>query len=148
MLRFREAIPTDAAVVAKLYTSLMADPKISVTTSRLQEIHSDPHNFLFLCEDGSDVCGTVFVTICLDPMYGDQSYALLENIVVSESRRGQAIGKQLLQFVEEFCRKHRCTKIMLLSSAHRQDAHAFFKRVGFDGDKKRGFVNYINRQKE
>lgn len=34
---------------------------------------------------------------------------------------------------------------MLLSSSHRQEAHAFFAHVGFDGSRKRGFVKYLNR---
>lgn len=33
--------------------------------------------------------------------------------------------------------------IMLLSSSHRTGAHAFFERVGFISDKKRGFVKYL-----
>jgi hypothetical protein len=35
-----------------------------------------------------------------------------------------------------------CSKIMLLSSIHRTQAHAFFERAGFKGDSKRGFVKY------
>jgi hypothetical protein len=34
---------------------------------------------------------------------------------------------------------------MLLSSAFRSEAHKFFTHLGFDGEKKRGFVKYLNR---
>ncbi len=47
--------------------------------------------------------------------------------------------------VEEQARAAGCTKRMLLSSTMRGEAHAFFSRIGFDGEKKRGFVKYLNR---
>jgi hypothetical protein len=47
--------------------------------------------------------------------------------------------------VEERARSCGCTKLMLLSSVTRAEAHSFFARIGFDGQKKRGFVKYLNR---
>jgi N-acetylglutamate synthase-like GNAT family acetyltransferase len=147
MLKVREATVDDADAITKLYSSLVSDPNILVTGSRLREIGSNPHNFVFVGESDQEVCATAFLTLCMDPMYENQPYALVENVVVLESRRGQSFGKQLMEFVEDFCRQRRCTKIMLLSSSHRKNAHAFFERMGYDGRKKVGFVNYINRPK-
>ncbi len=36
---------------------------------------------------------------------------------------------------------------MLLSAASRKDAHEFFANVGFDGLKKKAFVQYLNRDR-
>jgi hypothetical protein len=47
--------------------------------------------------------------------------------------------------LEHIARAARCTKLMLLSSQARADAHRFFQRLGFDGERKRGFVKYLNR---
>ena len=51
----------------------------------------------------------------------------------------------LLAAVERAARAARCTKLMLLSSAARSKAHGFFEHLGFDGQRKRGFVKYLNR---
>jgi hypothetical protein len=35
-----------------------------------------------------------------------------------------------------------CSKLMLLSSIHRNEAHAFFRSCGFSGDTKQAFVKH------
>jgi len=88
------------------------------------------------------VCGTAFLTLCLDAMFGNQPYGVLENVVVNEACRGQGIGKRLFEHTEEVCRKRDCSKIMLLSTAAREAAHRFFEQQGYSSANKRGFVKY------
>ncbi|MFM0191682.1 GNAT family N-acetyltransferase [Paraburkholderia strydomiana] len=75
-------------------------------------------------------------------MYAEQPFAVVENLVVDQECRGNGIGQALLREVERFCLSRNCSKMMLLSSASRVDAHRFFEQVGFRGDRKRGFVKY------
>ena len=82
------------------------------------------------------------LTLCLDAMYGNQPYGVLENVVVAEAQRSHGIGSQLMAYVEELCHRHDCSKIMLLSTASRAQAHRFFERHGFSAANKRGFVKY------
>ncbi|MGY6251932.1 GNAT family N-acetyltransferase [Paraburkholderia caledonica] len=76
---------------------------------------------------------------------GDLTFAVVENLVVDQEGRGNGIGQALLREVERFCLSRNCSKMMLLSSASRVDAHRFFEQVGFHGDRKRGFVKYRSR---
>ncbi len=138
----RQARGADAVALAALYQSLVSDPHINVRPERLEALAADPHNYLLVCEVDGVVCGTVLLTLCLDAMYGNQLYGVLENVVVAEAQRGQGIGHQLMAHVEELCRQHDCSKIMLLSAASRAQAHRFFERHGFSGANKRGFVKY------
>ena len=78
-------------------------------------------------------------------MFNDQPFAVVENIVVDTEKRGLGYGKSLMGYLKSLGRKHRCTKIMLLSSVSRSEAHSFFKKCGYRSDVKKGFVNYINR---
>jgi GNAT superfamily N-acetyltransferase len=145
-MQVRPAAPEDAAAVEALYRSLVPnDTNINVQPRRLAELQDDASNRLFVAEDAGAVCGTVFVTICRDPMYGFASYGVVENVIVAESARGRGVGRALLAAVEQHARAARCTKLMLLSSVARVEAHAFFQHLGFDGAKKRGFVKYLNR---
>jgi N-acetylglutamate synthase-like GNAT family acetyltransferase len=127
----REATETDAAVLAKLYRSLVQDAHINVRPERLEAIAADPNNYLFVCEVDGVVCGTLLLTICLDAMYGNQPFGVIENVVVSETRRSTGIGSRLLEHVEVVCHERDCSKIMLLSAAARVQAHRFFERHGF-----------------
>src|SRR5215475_2057467 len=135
----REARDTDADAIATLYRSLVADPQITVLPERLRVIAADPHTHLLVCEVDGVVCATALVSFCLDAMYGHQPYAVLENVVVAAPRRSQGIGSRLFSYIENLCQHHSCSKMMLLSSDERVNAHRFFKHCGFSPTK-HGFV--------
>lgn len=142
----RRACARDAAAVEALYTVLVPDDRnIHVDPSRVSALETDATNHLFVVEHDAGVCGSVFLTICLDPMYGFQPYGVVENVIVLANARGRGAGRALMAAVERAARSARCTKLMLLSTATRSEAHAFFARLGFDGERKRGFVKYLNR---
>jgi GNAT superfamily N-acetyltransferase len=145
-MQVRRAEPRDAEVIEGLHRELVpGDRNITVAPQRLALLEQDAHNHLLVSEHAGAVCGTAFLTICLDPMYGFLPYAVLENVVVLAEAREQGAGRALLAEAERIAREQRCTKLMLLSSAARRGAHAFFARLGYDGERKRGFVKYLNR---
>ncbi len=90
----------------------------------------------------NSVVGTVQLNICPDAMYKQQPYAIIENIVVDKASEKRGIGKALLNKVEEICAIHHCSKMMLLSSNLRVEAHHFFEQSGFSSSIKKGFIKY------
>jgi N-acetylglutamate synthase-like GNAT family acetyltransferase len=142
----RRANAGDAAAIQRLYELLVpGDANIQVDPRRLEHLEGDMHNHLLVVEADGSVCGTAFLTLCLDAMYGSQPYAVVENLIVLPPFRGRGLGRALMHEVERVARAAKCTKVMLLSTASRSEAHAFFASVGFDGGRKRGFVKYLNR---
>ena len=145
-MRVRRAQPRDAPTIEALYKLLVpGDDNISVDPERLATLENDTTNYLLVVELGGVVSGSAFLTICLDPMYGFQPYGVIENVVVLPTVRRRGVGAELMSGLEQVARGARCTKLMLLSSHSRADAHAFFNRIGFDGERKRGFVKYLNK---
>ena len=142
----RRAQARDAEEVDRLYAQLVSNPGIDVLPQRLAELQRSTEAALFVVDDESDdgtgLLGTVFVALCPDAMFGRQPFAVVENIVVDARARGQGIGALLMAEVERFCLAADCSKIVLLSAAERGDAHRFFERAGYAGDRKRGFVKY------
>ncbi len=142
----RRAQAHDAEEVDRLYAQLVANPGVDVLPQRLAELQRSAQAALFVVDDesvgGRGLLGTVFVALCPDAMFGRQPFAVVENIVVDARARGRGIGALLLAEVERFCHAADCSKIMLLSGAERDDAHRFFARAGYAGDRKRGFVKY------
>jgi GNAT superfamily N-acetyltransferase len=96
---------------------------IDVREDRIEQIRPDPHNFLFVLEMKDRICGTAFLTLCLDPLYRYQPYALLENFVIDQGQQGKGYGTKLARYVEHFCLQADCSKIMLLSNSKRSEAH-------------------------
>jgi GNAT superfamily N-acetyltransferase len=138
----RRALPQDAWDVARLYAQLVAHPGVRVLPERLAELENASDAALFVLERDGRLVGTVLVALCADVMFGRRPFAVVENIVVDAQVRGRGVGASLLHAVERFCLAADCSKIMLLSAAERGDAHAFFERSGYAGDRKRGFVKY------
>jgi N-acetylglutamate synthase-like GNAT family acetyltransferase len=138
----REAKGSDAAAIAELYRSLVSSPHVNVREDRLEAIASDPNNFIFVSQVDGVVCGTAFLTLCLDAMFGNQPYGVLENVVIDEVYRRKGIGSCLLAHAEEVCRIRDCSKIMLMSTSTRESAHRFFERQGFFSANKLGFIKY------
>lgn len=141
-LTIRTAQSADANVLQSLYRQLVDDKNIRATASQIQVLEDDARTRLLVCELDGRVRGTVLVCLCADAMYAGQPFAVVENLVVDQECRGNGIGQALLREVERFCLSRNCSKMMLLSSASRVDAHRFFEQVGFRGDRKRGFVKY------
>lgn len=146
-MRVRRAGPNDASALQELYRALVpGDPNIRVDPAHLSVLEADPFSQIWVAELDGSVCGSAFLTICRDAMYGDQPFGVVENVIVAASARGRGAGRSLMAELERAARDARCTKLMLLSSSARGEAHAFFGRVGYDGDRKRGFVKYLNRK--
>lgn len=139
---FREAQVLDADDIQKLYHALTQDQDVRVQPERIELIAQNPNNYLYVLEQDHLVVGTCFMTLCLDPMYGEQPYAVLENIVISPEARNQGLGTYMLAKIERICFEKDCSKLMLLSSANRVQAHGFFRSIGFSENKKTGFIKY------
>lgn len=138
----RRAAARDAGDVARLYAALVSNPDVRVLPERLSELAADPATALFVFEDAAGVHGTGLASLCADAMFGRRPFAVVENVVVAPAHRGRGIGARLLHAMEDFCRAADCSRIMLLSAAGRERAHAFFERCGYAGGVKRGFVKY------
>jgi GNAT superfamily N-acetyltransferase len=138
----RRARAGDAGEVARLYAQLVANPGLRVLPERLAELEAAADAAVFVVERGGRLLGTVLVALCADVMFGRRPFAVVENIVVDAAARRQRIGAALLSEVDRFCLAADCSKIMLLSATERLDAHRFFERAGYAGDRKRGFVKY------
>lgn len=142
----RHATGRDAGSLEELYAQL--SPRsggVSVDPDRLDQIADDPRNLLLVVEHEGVVVATALLTICLDAMYRSQPFGVVENVVVDASRRSLGCGRALLEAVDRAALSADCSKVMLLSGIMRNDAHAYFTAMGYDGDAKRGFVKYRSR---
>ncbi len=142
MYTFRRARAADAAEIQRLYALLVNNPALQVLPERLAELEASPTAAVFVADDGARLAGTLLLAVCEDVMFQRSRFAVVENVVVDPAARGQGVGSRLFLVAEHFCAAADCSKIMLLSAAQRVEAHAFFERRGYAGDRKRGFVKY------
>ena len=91
----REAEAKDVSALSNLYHQLVRsvapDTMIDVREDRIEQIRNDPRNFLFVLEMKDRICGSAFLTLCLDPLYRYQPYALLEKFRDRSGAPGQRL---------------------------------------------------------
>ena len=58
--------------------------------------------------------------------------AQLTILVVDKGVRGQGIGRQLVELGERWARERGAWRISLTSALHRDDAHKFYERLGYE----------------
>ncbi|GAA5513412.1 hypothetical protein Dcar01_02147 [Deinococcus carri] len=94
---------------------------------------------ILVAENGGEVVGTLALSIIPNLTRDARPYALIENVVTCEERRGQGIGRRLLEEAERLARDREAYKLMLMSGNVRGEAHAFYRRCGFNGETKTAF---------
>lgn len=132
----------DAAAIRLLYQQLLSDAAVRVLPEQVKALEESAISFLMVACSSGVVSATALLTVCPDVMYQRQPFGVVENLVVAAVHRGSGIGRRLMEHIKEMAREQDCTKLMLLSSSHRHEAHRFFEGLGYDGDRKKGFVKY------
>jgi len=138
----RTAKPADAAAIERLYQALAPNSAIRVLPERIELVCADPNTELLVAEYEGSVQATALLALCMDVMFREQPFAVVENVVVAPACRGQGVGSALFAHVEHIALQRNCSKVMLLSTASRTEAHAFFQSLGYNGSTKRGFIKY------
>ena len=86
---------------------------------------------LLVLEADGRVEGSVVLVIVPNLTHGGRPWAVIEHMVVEESRRGTGMGRRLLRRVEETVVEAGCYKLQFLSAWRRKDtAHPFSRRWG------------------
>ncbi|KEO83944.1 hypothetical protein [Tumebacillus flagellatus] len=111
----RQARPEDRAALQRLYEVANPGAPVHVIASRIEEILESPHHFLLLHETEGRVDGTLFVTLCLDPMFGTLPFAVAENVALDAGESGEEVRLKLFAEAENIAREHRSTKLMLFA---------------------------------
>lgn len=138
----RRACASDSESLSALYGTLSTLSTPSVLPERIAALANSEHTHLLVCDDRGEIIATALVCLCQDVMFGNQPFALIENVVVSANHKREGIGKSLMDYIEAFCLEQDCSKIMLQTSCENRDAQNFYTAMGYDPDAKIGFIKY------
>jgi GNAT superfamily N-acetyltransferase len=136
-LTIRDAVETDLPALAALYASALADPvdhdgpaSIEAAWQRLRS--EAPTARVLLAEIDGRAVGTL--TLFVLPMLAHRGTpaALVEAVAVDRSLQGRGIGRALMDEAMARARAADCYKLALSSNNKRNEAHAFYERLGFE----------------
>jgi predicted N-acetyltransferase YhbS len=145
MIQISHVEETDLPSLSSLYRELIdkeTDPGRMLSAYRA--MRDNPHYHVLVAKEHGKVIGSVMGVLCLDLFGKCDPFMVVENMIVSETQRRSGIGALLMQELEGIAGRFHCNYMMLVSSAHREDAHSFYERIGFDQKGVRGFKKYLH----
>ncbi len=141
MIKIRTARESDITRILDLYHQLTittspseaeqyptADDYMRVFT----QITSVPNLELIVAEDQNEVVGSLVLIIVPNLSHKGLPWALVENVIVDESRRGNGVGKVLMEYAIKRAKENGCYRIGLSSDNRRNGAHEFYRSLGFE----------------
>ncbi|MFD6635027.1 GNAT family N-acetyltransferase [Micromonospora chalcea] len=140
---FRTARPDDFASVIRLYRQLnpddphLGDGSDERTFARIlatEGLHP------FVLELDGAVVATTYLNVIPNLSRSASPYAVVENVVVDESRRGTGLGRQIMAGTLRAAWDAGCYKAMLMTGSRSPATHAFYLACGFSGDAKTAYL--------
>jgi GNAT superfamily N-acetyltransferase len=134
----REATEADLPVIVRLLAQLRPDdptvedasaPLPAAYAAAFRRMLAAGQRVLIAVSDDA-VVATATLIVCPNLSHGGRPYAIVENVVVDESRRGAGLGELLLRRAIDLAREAGCYKLSLTSNRARTDAHRFYGRIG------------------
>ena len=105
----------------------------------------DSGHFCFVYEEGQTghILGYVEAEV-YESLYSDAGLNIL-GLAVFPSAQGRGIGRQLMERVEDLAKRKHYAFIRLNSASHRKEAHLFYERIGYEGNKtQKRFLKIMN----
>jgi GNAT superfamily N-acetyltransferase len=129
-LAIREARVSDSPAIAGLVTQLGYPTSGEEMAVRLGAILARPEHILLIAETDGSIVGLVGANLALG-LELNGPYGRLTGLVVDEAWRGQGIGEELMQAVEDWLLEHGASMSLITSGLHRDAAHTFYRRLGY-----------------
>lgn len=137
-MRIRAAESKDLPRLLELYHGLEGPypqtpaPGGEAPRRRFEAVLADEHQQTLVAEASGEVVGTLVVAILPNLAHDGAPYAVVENVVVDESRREEGIGGALLTEALGRARAAGAYKLSLSTNVAREAAHAFYRRLGLE----------------
>ena len=140
---FREARFGDFDAVMDLYHQLNPDDPVlddGADATAYEQILRTGGLHLFVLEVDGVVVATTYLNVMPNLSRSARPYAVVENVVVEQSRRGTGLGKQIMAATLAVAWDAGCYKAMLMTGSRTPATHAFYVACGFSPDEKTAYL--------
>lgn len=133
MVQIREISEKDAESVATLSTQLGYESNIKETSARIKRINKSNENCAFVALIDDKVLGWIhgFYTLRIE----SDPFVEIGGLIVDENYRNLKIGKQLIEQVNLWAKKHQVKKLKVRCNIKRAESHRFYEQIGFKENK-------------
>ena len=138
----REAVLSDAAAIRDLSEAELGYPyPLEATAQKLAALLGSGRDKIFVAVLEGAVVGYIHAN-SYDVLYAPHMKNIM-GIAVSADCKRRGIGRALLEQVEAWAARDCAAGIRLVSGSDRLEAHAFYRKCGYSGDKQQ--INFKKR---
>jgi len=127
----RTATAADADALAPLMTQLGYPTEPAAMRARLERIDARPDYRTVVAERDGRIVGMAGMLMGIG-WNDDRPWTRVMSLVVTESERGRGTGAALLRAAEEWGRANGAASLHLTAARHREGAHRFYERMGYE----------------
>jgi GNAT superfamily N-acetyltransferase len=127
----RHATAADAEPVATLLGELGYPSAAGEVVARLARLHEFPAAVVFIAEVDGVVAGVVTGHV-FPSLHVSSIVAWLTTLVVGGSYHRRGVGRYLTEAIESWARQHGAERMSVTSGKHRDGAHTFYERLGYE----------------
>jgi N-acetylglutamate synthase-like GNAT family acetyltransferase len=99
--------------------------------NKIDEYFLDSQKTIIVSEQGKEITGFVSI-IYLKRLNQFKSEMYIPELIVTERFRQFGTGKKLMQHCNDLAKQNNCYRIRLESGNQRNNAHEFYKNIGFE----------------
>ena len=136
----RDARPDDQNAMRELLAELGYPSEPSTIDRRLERLGAEPSARILVAERDRSLVGLASLHVL--HLIERPPLGRLSAIVVTRPERRMGVGLALLERVEDEARAAGCDRLEVTSGEWRDDAHAFYRALGFEETSKR-FIKAI-----
>lgn len=135
-ITIREARATDLPALQALFAQLREPDTVAPSTHEaaalLARVQGSAHHRLYVADSAHGVVG-VYALLIMDSLaHPARPAAVVEDVVVDSRRRGEGIGRRLMEDALRRAAARGCYKLALSSNRQRGPAHRFYEALGFE----------------
>jgi GNAT superfamily N-acetyltransferase len=135
----KEASINDLPNILNLYAKVLDKGDVlslEQAETLFKKMQAYPNYKVYIAENEGKVVGTFALLIMDNLAHQGTPSGVVEDVAVLTDLQGKGIGKLMMEFAMEKCKKAGCYKLVLSSNVKRKEAHAFYESLDFE---KHGF---------
>jgi L-amino acid N-acyltransferase YncA len=133
-IEIKEAKKEDLPYVLSLYADIDNENFLTIEKAEkiLDKMQSYPNYKIYVAKYNDKIVGTFSLSIMDNIAHLGKASGLVEDVVVEKSMRSKGIGRKMMEYALEICKKNNCYKMSLSSNLKRERAHRFYENLGFE----------------
>lgn len=129
-VKVRAPVEADAEAFASLVTQLGYASTPAQVAARLRHLADRDDIRAYVAEQDGRVVGMVGLE-AFPAFHRDGLHGYVTAMVVDEGVRGGGIGARLMAAAEAWFKERGVKRVNLTTALHREDAHAFYEKLGY-----------------